>query len=169
MLIFIVDFQHTRIFTTTTRSGNQGHTHAHTLTPKRWQKPHTRTHTLESNKGHRHAHTPTLEDRRSRVNQPTGVGAVGCFSVRFSWRRLGAVGQWLGLVRSCRAVLLAHRLDSYPPSFRGNRPWPRVHPGILRGVRAAAGLSVSGARRPRGSPGRGSSRAAVDFRLPLVS
>ena len=31
----------------------------------------------------------------------------------------------------------------------GAEPWPRVQPGVLRGLRAVAGLSVSGVRRPR--------------------
>ena len=49
-------------------------------------KPHTHTRThsrVTELRGHTHTtHTcPTLEDRRSRVDQPTGVGAVGCADI----------------------------------------------------------------------------------------
>ena len=49
-------------------------------------KPHTHTRThsrVTELRGHTHTtHTcPTLEDRLSRVDQPTGVGAVGCADI----------------------------------------------------------------------------------------
>ena len=49
-------------------------------------------------------------------------------------------------------VCSAHMYAVFPP-------WPRVQPSVVRALRAAAGLCVSGARRPRAgrycSPGRG--------------
>ena len=39
---------------------------------------HARTHSIDREGQRSHTHTLTLEDRRSRVDQPTGVGAVGC-------------------------------------------------------------------------------------------
>ena len=64
---------------TTTRYGNEGHTHASTL--RRDGESHTRTHTHRSDKGHTHTHTPTLEDRRSRVDRPTGRASSGAHAV----------------------------------------------------------------------------------------
>ena len=86
--------------------------HTRSYTPKRWQKPHTgaRTHSLESDKGHTHTHTPTLEDQRSRVDQPTGVGAVGC-------SRSGAARGQRALLEADYAVGDLHGVSKLHPIF----------------------------------------------------
>ena len=87
--------------------------------------------------------------------------ALGIFmhSVRRRWGSM----MWRSWARVIRGRLPAiGRQDGAilrhgpPPAFArgrgavgGAEPWPQVHPGVVRGARAAAGLCVSGARRPR--------------------
>ena len=96
---------------------------------------------------------------RSRGRRCTPASCVGCAPRRACERRAVAAGWQVALAAAkfarlwnldwtLMSVVCACRpLEVPPPAYArgqaflvgGAEPWPRVHPGVLRGVRAAAG------------------------------